>query len=46
MERACAVQDLITGSVTGLGESGQNHRCGFGRSDTLRAISFAKKRGY
>lgn len=46
VERTYAIQDLITGSVTDLGESGQDHRYGFGRLDVLRAISFAKERGY
>lgn len=46
VQRAFVIQDLIIGSVTDLGESGQDHRYGFGRLDILRAISFAKKRGY
>lgn len=46
MERAYAIQDLITGSVVDLGESGQDHRYGFGRLDILRAIGFARQRGY
>jgi len=46
MERAYAIQDLITGSVRDLGESGQDHRYGFGRLDVLRAIAFARQRGY
>jgi len=29
-----------------LGESGQNHRFGFGRIDVLRAVGFAIDRGY
>jgi hypothetical protein len=37
---------LIIGSVEELGESGQNHRYGFGRLDVLRAIDFAVERGY
>jgi len=46
MERTFAIQDLITGSVLDLGESGQDHRYGFGRLDILRAIGFARQRGY
>jgi subtilisin family serine protease len=45
-DRAFVVQDLLTGSAEELGESGQNHRFGFGRLDILRAIGFAKELGY
>jgi subtilisin family serine protease len=45
-ERAFLLSDLITGSVEELGEAGQDHRYGFGRIDVLRAIDFAKERGY
>lgn len=45
-ERAFLIQDLITGSVEELGESGQDHRFGFGRIEVLRAISYAIERGY
>ncbi len=45
-ERGFLLQDLITGSVEELGESGQNHRFGFGRIDALRAIGFARELGY
>lgn len=45
-ERALLIQDLITGSVEDLGESGQDQRFGFGRLDVLRAIDVATKRGY
>jgi hypothetical protein len=45
-ERAFVLQDLLTGSAEELGESGQNHRFGFGRIDVLRAIGFAIERGY
>jgi subtilisin family serine protease len=45
-ERGFLLQDLITGSVEELGESGQNHRFGFGRIDVLRAIGFAMDLGY
>lgn len=44
--RAFLISDLITGSVEDLGESGQDHRYGFGRLDVLRAIDFARERGY
>jgi subtilisin family serine protease len=46
VERAFIINDLLTGSVEELGESGQDHRYGFGRLDVLRAIGFAKERGY
>jgi subtilisin family serine protease len=45
-ERAFLISDLLVGSVEELGESGQDHRYGFGRIDVLRTISFAKERGY
>jgi subtilisin family serine protease len=45
-QRAFLLEDLITGSVEELGESGQDHRYGFGRIDVLRAIGFAKEMGY
>jgi subtilisin family serine protease len=45
-ERAFLISDLLIGSVEELGESGQDHRYGFGRIDALRAISFARERGY
>lgn len=45
-ERAFLLQDLLTGSVEELGESGQDHRYGFGRIDVLKAIGFAKELGY
>jgi Subtilase family len=44
--RSYLIQDLICGSVEELGESGQDHRYGFGRLDALRAIDFARQRGY
>lgn len=43
---AFALRDLIIGSVNEQGESGQDHRYGFGTIDVLRAIDFAKQRGY
>jgi subtilisin family serine protease len=45
-ERAFLISDLITGSVEELGEAGQDHRYGFGRLDVLRAVDFARERGY
>jgi hypothetical protein len=45
-QRAFVLQDLLTGAAEELGESGQNHRFGFGRIDVLRAIGFAIERGY
>ena len=45
-QRAFLLQDLHTGSVEELGEAGQDHRYGFGRIEVLRAIGFAKDRGY
>lgn len=45
-ERAFLLQDLMSGAAEELGESGQNHRFGFGRIDVLRAIGFAIERGY
>jgi subtilisin family serine protease len=46
VRKASLIQDLIIGSVEELGESGQDHRYGFGRLDVLRAIDFAAERGY
>jgi hypothetical protein len=45
-QRAFLIQDLLMGSVEELGESGQDHRFGFGRLDILRAIGFAKDGGF
>lgn len=44
--RVGLLQDLLIGSVEELGESGQDHRYGFGRIDVLRAIASAKALGY
>lgn len=44
--RAFVLQDLIMSSVEELGESGRDHRFGFGRINVLRAIAFAKDHGY
>jgi subtilisin family serine protease len=46
VRKATLIQDLIIGSVEELGESGQDHRYGFGCLDVLRAIDFAVERGY
>ena len=45
-DRAFLVQDLLIGSVEELGESGQDHRYGFGRLDVLKAVGFAYGQGY
>lgn len=45
-ERAFLIQDLIVGSSEGLGESGQDHRFGFGRLDVLKAVGYAWELGY
>lgn len=45
-ERWDLIRNFIVGSVEDLGESGQDHRYGFGRLDVLRAIEFARQRGY
>ena len=45
-QRAFLLQDLLTATVEELGESGQDHRYGFGRIDVLRAIGHAKELGY
>ena len=46
IRRATLLKDFILGSVEKLGESGQDHRYGFGRLDVLRTIDFALERGY
>ena len=45
IRKATLLKDLILGSVEELGESGQDHRYGFGRLDVLRTIDFALERG-
>ena len=45
-QRAFLIQDLLIGSVEELGESGQDHRFGFGRLDVLRAIGHARDQGF
>ena len=44
--RAFLIQDLLTGSVEELGETGQDHRFGFGRLDILQGIGFAREKGF
>lgn len=44
--RAFLLQDLMVSSVEEIGESGKDHRYGFGRINILRAIAFAKEQGY
>jgi subtilisin family serine protease len=46
IERASFIQDVICGSVAELGESGQDHRYGFGRLDVLAAVDYARQQGY
>ena len=46
IRRATLLKDFILGSVEKLGESGQDHRYGFGRLDVLWTIDFALERGY
>lgn len=45
-DRVNVLQQLLLSSVKELGEAGQNHRYGFGRIDTLRAVGFGKELGY
>lgn len=46
IRRATLLKDFILGSVEELGESGRDHRYGFGRLDVLWTIDFALERGY
>jgi hypothetical protein len=46
IRRATLLKDFILGSVEKLGESGQDHRYGFGRLDVIWTIDFALERGY
>ena len=46
LQRAYVIQDLLIGAVEELGESGKDHRYGFGRLDVLRAVALAKELGY
>jgi subtilisin family serine protease len=45
-QRASIVADLLIGSCVDLGESGQDHRYGFGRLDLYSAINHAFSLGY
>lgn len=45
-DRTRLVNQILASSCQELGESGQNHRFGWGRIDVLRAIGFAKDAGY
>ena len=45
-QRAFLILDFLTASVEELGESGKDHRFGFGRLDILRAIGMAKEKDY
>jgi subtilisin family serine protease len=45
-ERAFLIQDLLSATVEDLGESGKDHRYGFGRINVLKAIGLAHERGY
>jgi subtilisin family serine protease len=40
------IQNLLMSTVRELGESGQDHRYGYGRIDVLRALGYAKDLGY
>ena len=44
--RAYLLQDLLISSVEELGEAGRDHRFGFGRINTLRAVAMAIDLGY
>jgi subtilisin family serine protease len=44
--RAYVLQSMLTGAGVELGESGQNHRFGYGRLDILRAMGHAEVNGY
>jgi subtilisin family serine protease len=44
-DRVGMLIDLMVGGVLELGESGQDHRFGFGRIDVLRSIGLAKAQG-
>jgi len=45
-QRAFLIQDLLVGAVEEMGESGQDHRYGFGRVNILRALGYARELGY
>jgi hypothetical protein len=44
--RSFLIEDLLTGAVEELGESGLDARFGFGRIDILRSIAYAQECGY
>lgn len=44
-QRGFLIMDLISSSVDELGESGQDHRYGFGAVNAVRTIGFARERG-
>jgi len=44
--RVDLVQNLLISSVAEFGESGQNHRFGYGRIDVLNAMGYAQSLGY
>jgi subtilisin family serine protease len=46
IQRVNFLQALLTSTVEELGESGQNHRFGYGRIDILRAFGYANELGY
>jgi subtilisin family serine protease len=46
LTRVSLLQQLLTATVTELGESGQNHRFGFGRIDVLRAFGYVQEQGF
>lgn len=46
LNRVATLQQLLTSTVTELGESGQNHRFGFGRIDVLRAFGYVQEQGF
>jgi subtilisin family serine protease len=46
IQRVNFLQALLTSTVEELGESGQNHRFGYGRIDILRAFGYASELGY
>jgi subtilisin family serine protease len=44
-DRVGVLLDLMVGGVRELGETGQDHRYGFGRIDVLRSVGLAKEQG-
>jgi subtilisin family serine protease len=46
LQRVSFLQNLLTSTVQEFGESGQNHRFGYGRIDVLRAFGYAQELGY